>query len=139
LEETPVGQFGRMTVGDESAPRATDPRPADTDSRTRTHLANERTFLAWLRTGLSLMAVGIAAAGFLPPDLVPGFRYVSLIAVFLVVSGTVLVLFGGFRYVKTSRQIEIGTYEPAVRATTAIAFLIALLGIAAVPLILLLR
>ena len=47
-------------------------QPADHDSRARTHLANERTFLAWLRPGLSLVAVGLAAAGFLPVDLVWG-------------------------------------------------------------------
>ncbi len=68
---------------------------ADPDSRARTHLANERTFLAWLRTGLSLMAVGLAAARFLPVDLIPGFPYVRSFAAMLVLSGTVMVLYRG--------------------------------------------
>src|SRR5918995_462342 len=78
---------------------------ADRDSRARTHLANERTFLAWLRTGLSLVAVGLAAAGFLPVDLVPGFPYVRSFAALLVLSGTVMVLHGASRYMRAHQQI----------------------------------
>ncbi|HEX2281739.1 MAG TPA: DUF202 domain-containing protein, partial [Thermomicrobiales bacterium] len=84
----------------------------DMDSRARTHLANERTFLAWLRTGLSLVAVGLAAAGFLPVDLVPGFPYVRSFSGLLVLCGTVMVLYGARRYVKSYQQIESGLYHP---------------------------
>ena len=115
------------------------PRPADPDSRARTHLANERTFLAWLRTGLSLVAVGMAAASFLPIDLVPGFPYVTSFAVLLVVSGTVMVVYGANRYVKAYRQIETGSYEPAVTAIVTTASIVGVLGIMAIPLVLLLR
>ena len=113
--------------------------PADPDSRARTHLANERTFLAWLRTGLSLVAVGIAAASFLPVDLVPGFPYVTTFSALLVLSGTVLVLYGANRYVKAYWQIETGSYDPTVTAIVIIAAVIGILGILAVPLVLLLR
>jgi putative membrane protein len=85
----------------------------DMDSRARTHLANERTFLAWLRTGLSLVAVGLAAAGFLPVDLVPGFPYVRSFSGLLVLCGTMMVLYGARRYVKFWQQIETGSYDPA--------------------------
>lgn len=115
------------------------PRSADPDSRARTHLANERTFLAWLRTGLSLVALGIAAAGFLPIDLVPGFPYVRLFSGLLVLSGTIMVLYGANRYVKAYRTIEMGSYDPMVRAIVTIAAIIGVLGIMAIPLILLLR
>lgn len=115
------------------------PRSADPDTRARTHLANERTFLAWLRTGLSLVAVGIAAARFLPIDLVPGIPYVRLFSVLLVLSGTTMVLYGANRYVTAYRQIETGSYDPAVRAIVTIAVTISVLGIMAIPLILLLR
>ncbi len=114
-------------------------RPADPDSRARTHLANERTFLAWLRTGLSLMAVGIVAAGFLPPDLIPGLRYVTMFAMVVVISGTVMVVYGARRYVTAYREIETGSYEPAVAAIAVISVLIGVLGIMALPLLLLLR
>ena len=117
-----------------------EPRLAvDRDSRARTHLANERTFLAWLRTGLSLMAVGLAAAGFLPDDLVPGFPYVRSFAALLVMSGTMMVVYGASRYVRASRQIETGSYDPAGTAIVTIAAIISLLGVLAIPLVLLLR
>ena len=112
---------------------------ADPDSRARTHLANERTFLAWLRTGLSLMAVGLAAARFLPVDLIPGFPYVRSFAAMLVLSGTVMVLFGANRYTRAYQQIETGSYDPASTAIVTIAAIIGLLGILAIPLVLLLR
>jgi putative membrane protein len=112
---------------------------ADRDSRARTHLANERTFLAWLRTGLSLMAAGLAAAGFLPVDLVPGFPYVRAFSALLVLSGTVMVGYGASRYSKAYRQIETGAYDPAGTAVVTIAAIIGFLGILAIPLVLLLR
>ena len=114
-------------------------RPADPDSRARTHLANERTFLAWLRTGLSLVAVGLAAAGFLPFDLVPGIPYVRAFSALLVLSGTAITLFGATRYVKAARQIEIGSYDPAATPIVTIALIIGVLGTLAIPLVLLLR
>ncbi len=117
-----------------------EPRLAvDRDSRARTHLANERTFLAWLRTGLSLTAVGLAAAGFLPIDLVPGFPYVRSFSALLVLSGTLMVVYGASRYVRAYKQIETGAYDPAGTAVVTIAALIAFLGILAIPLVLLLR
>jgi putative membrane protein len=111
----------------------------DRDSRARTHLANERTFLAWLRTGLSLMAVGLAVAGFLPVDLVPGFPYVRSFSVLLVLSGIMMVLYGASRYVKAYQQIETGAYDPAGTAIITIAAMVGILGILAIPLVLLLR
>jgi len=114
-------------------------RPADPDSRARTHLANERTFLAWLRTGLSLMAVGMATAGFLPIDLVPGFPYVTTFSALLVLSGATMVVYGAHRFVTANRQIETGSYYPEVTAIMAIAAIVGVLGIMAIPLVLLLR
>lgn len=114
-------------------------RPADPDSRARTHLANERTFLAWLRTGLSLVAVGLAAAGFLPVNLVPGFPYVTTFSALLVLSGTVMALYGAARYVKASREIEKGSYDPAILAIVITALVISVLGLLGIPLVLLLR
>jgi putative membrane protein len=125
------------TALDPTAALAT--RPADADSRARTHLANERTFLAWLRTGLSLVAVGMAVAGFLPVDLVPGIRYVTLFAAFLVVFGTVMVVYGANRYVSAYRQIETGSYRPAISPIVAFAVAVGILGLMAIPVVFLLR
>jgi len=85
------------------------------------------------------MAVGLAAAGFLPVDLVPGFPYVRSFAAVLVLSGTVMVLYGAKRYMRACRLIETGSYDPAGTAIMTIAVIIGLLGILAIPLVLLLR
>jgi putative membrane protein len=115
------------------------PGRADADSRARTHLANERTFLAWLRTGLSLLAVGMAAARFLPLDLVPGVPYVTLFSILLVLSGTAMVIFGANRYITANREIEAGALAPAIAPIVVIALFVAVLGIMALPLVFLLR
>ena len=114
-------------------------RLADPDSRARTHLANERTFLAWLRTGLSLVAVGMAAAGFLPADLVPEFPYVRVFSILLILSVTTMTLYGANRYVRASRQIESGSYDPTITPIVITAATIGVLGILAIPVVLLLR
>ena len=133
IEIEPASGHQLVHPGDE-------PRLAvDRDSRARTHLANERTFLAWLRTGLSLMAVGLAAARFLPVDLVPGFPYVRAFSVLLVLSGTALVIYGASRYLRANRQIETGAYAPTGTAIITTAAILAFLGILAIPLVLLLR
>jgi putative membrane protein len=115
------------------------PANADPDSRARTHLANERTFLAWLRTGLSLVAVGLAAAHFLPEDLVPGFPVVTFASLTLVLLGTSMVLFGAARYVKAHREIETGSYASEVWPIVAVAIVIAVLAVLSLPLVILMR
>jgi putative membrane protein len=112
---------------------------ADADSRARTHLANERTFLAWLRTGLSLVAVGMAAARFLPLDLVPGIPYVTLFSILLVIGGTAMVVFGAGRYVAANREIEAGVYAPAITPIVTVALVVAVLGLMTLPIVFLLR
>jgi putative membrane protein len=115
------------------------PGRADADSRARTHLANERTFLAWLRTGLSLVAVGMAAARFLPLDLIPGIPYVTFFAILLVISGTAMVIFGANRYMAANREIEASAFAPAIAPIVVIALIVAVLGVMALPLVFLLR
>jgi putative membrane protein len=115
------------------------PRVGDADSRARTHLANVRTFLAWLRTGLSLIAVGLAAARFLPIDLLPGFPLVRVLAVLLVGAGTLTNVYGAYSYVQGSRQIDQGAYQPVVVPIVVIGVMVAILGLLAIPLVVLLR
>lgn len=112
---------------------------ADPDSRARTHLANERTFLAWLRTGLSLVAVGLAAAGLLPEHIVPGLPIVTLTSLVLILLGTALVLLGATRYVRAHRQIENASYLPTVWPMIAVALVLAIFAVLAMPLVILLR
>jgi putative membrane protein len=112
---------------------------ADADSRARTHLANERTFLAWLRTGLSLVAVGLAAARFLPLDLVPGTRFVTAFALLLVLAGTLSVVFGAARYVRAYQQIMRASYDPAPWPILVVTAIVTILGVLALVLVVLLR
>jgi putative membrane protein len=111
----------------------------DPDSRARTHLANERTFLAWLRTGLSLVALGLGSAQFLQQDLVPGMPVTALFAAFLVTSGVVMTAFAAVHYAHGRAGIDAGAFRPAGRAVVVGTALVAIAGIAALALVLLLR
>jgi putative membrane protein len=122
-----------------SAPDALQRRIGDVDSRARTHLANERTFLAWLRTGMSLVAVGLAAASFIPIDLIPDFPLVRTFAILLVLSGTGMVVYGGIRFRQTYRAIEGESYGPSTLPILAVAVIIGVLGLMAIPMVVLLR
>ena len=50
-----------------------------------------------------------------------------------------MVLYGANRYTRANQQIETGSYDPAGTAIVTIAAIISLLGILAIPLVLLLR
>ena len=107
----------------------------DLDSRARTLLANERTFLAWLRTGLSLVAAGLAVASFLPAGVFPGFPYVRIYSVLLVLSGTLLVLLGGVRARRAALRIEEGATVSSPVGLWVVAVIAGILCAMAVPLI----
>ncbi len=109
------------------------------DNRIRTHLANERTFLAWLRTGLSLVAVGIGAASFLPLDIIPGIPYVRLLSISLVLAGVATIVLGVSRFYAVSAQIETGRVISPRAQILGIAIFVAVLGILAIPLAILVR
>lgn len=128
-----------MAVEPAAKMASTGPVVADPDSRARTHLANERTFLAWLRTGLSLIAVGLAAANFLPENLVPGFPIVTIVALILVLLGTSMVMFGAVRYVLAHRQIECGAYVPEVWPIVMVAIVVSALALLSLPLVIVMR
>ena len=116
-----------------------DDRPADPDSRARTHLANERTFLAWLRTALSLIALGLAAAHFLQRDLVPGVPVTAIFAALLVGSGVVMSVAAGVHYARSRDQIDAGSFRAPSRVVVAAVGLVALAGLVALGLVVLLR
>lgn len=114
-------------------------RSVDPDSRARTHLANERTFLAWVRTGLSLIALGLVAAQFLQPDLLPGFPISTVFAVLLIVGGVALVVVGTVHYTESRAAIDAGSFTPLSRAVVVTAAVIGVAGLFTLVLVLLLR
>lgn len=104
---------------------------ADPDSRARTHLANERTFLAWFRTGITLVALGLAAAQFLPRDQGNGLPLVRGLATIMIGTGAFTVVVGAVRYVSGRARIDELAFRPAEHSVTvasAVALVIALLG-----------
>ena len=111
---------------------------ADADSRARTHLANERTFLAWLRTGLSLIALGLVGAQYLERNRLPGVPVITGFGALLVLSGVVMTAAAGLHYVRSRDRIEAGTYEPNARVVVVAVALVAVAGLIALGIVLLL-
>ncbi|MFA5974007.1 MAG: DUF202 domain-containing protein [Lentimicrobiaceae bacterium] len=94
----------------------------------RVHMANERTFLAWIRTSIGIMAFGFVVEKFalfikqmslvlgkanIGNALPPSHGYSSIVGIFLVGLGTLLVLLAFVRYKKVERQIDADTYQPS--------------------------
>jgi len=95
-------------------------------SNRRVHMANERTFLAWIRTSIGIMAFGfvveksalfmkqmaiILGKSTIENIIPPSHGYSSIIGIFLVGLGTLLVLLAFIRYKKFERQIDTDTFQ----------------------------
>ncbi len=109
------------------------------DASRRTHLANERTYLAWWRSGLAAIALAVAIGAVLP-QLSDGDSDTGLVGVGVGfgVLGVAVVIYGAVRERVVARALAAGGYEPLpARATVALAAAAALLGIAAVVVVLL--
>lgn len=91
------------------------------------HAANERTYLSWLRTGLAIVAFGFLVQKLtVPGESVPASGSAAIdsaigetLSVFgrydgiaLIGIGTLILLLGGVRFVRTARDID----NPAPRA-----------------------
>lgn len=107
------------------------------DSRARTHLANERTFLAWFRTAITLIALGLAAAQFLTPDLIPGVPIVHLLSIVIVAAGIGMLVIGRRRYTRSRERIDQGRLEPAASSVDFSVALFTLVGLLAIAFIIL--
>jgi putative membrane protein len=94
----------------------------------RVHMANERTFLAWIRTSIGIMAFGFVVEKFalfmkqmsiilgkstFENTMPPSHGYSSIMGIFLVGLGTLLVLLAFVRYKKVERQIDSDTFQPS--------------------------
>lgn len=117
-------------------------------NRTRDHLANERTFLAWIRTALGLIGLGFvlarmglflrqlaAVGGEIDHHRIPvGGEFMATGILFLV-AGTVLCTWSAWLYHRVRRAIDADDYEPATRAISVVAALIAIGGLAIVAMV----
>lgn len=110
----------------------------------RVHMANERTFLAWIRTSIGIMAFGFVVEKFalfikqmslvLVKDnignaLPPSHGYSSIVGIFLVGLGTLLVLLAFVRYKKVERQIDSDTFQPSSILDILLTVLVLAVGI----------
>jgi putative membrane protein len=89
-------------------------------------MANERTLLAWIRTSIGIMAFGfvveksalfmkqmsiILAESTIENSMPPSHEYSSIVGIFLVGLGTLLVLLAFIRYKKVERQIDSDSFK----------------------------
>lgn len=112
---------------------------ADRPAWILTYLANERTFLGWYRTAAAFIALGLAAARFLPGALSPGVPLDRAIAILLVASGTLIGIIGSARYLRTFHQLQKREYEPTKFFIEVLVGFIALIGVVSILFIVLLQ
>ena len=91
------------------------------------HMANERTFLAWIRTSIGIMAFGFVVEKFalftkqmslflgestIEASKLHFHSYSSVLGIFLVGLGTLLVMLAYIRYKKVAKQIDEDIWQP---------------------------
>ena len=108
------------------------------------HAANERTFLAWVRTSIAVTAFGFLVERFdlflslagttaLDRHITVGRPEFGRVAgLVLIVSGVVMVVLAGLRFIKTAKEIDDARIVPGTgsRLDIALTALLALLGVA---------
>lgn len=101
---------------------------ADREVAVRDHLANERTLLAWQRTALALVGIGFLIERFAldPTGSVDGG---SILGAVLILCGAVVAVVGAYRFVRTEREIDTGSYRPALLAHLVLAAVIAIAAV----------
>ena len=112
---------------DDSPPPA-DAR-SDREAAVRDHLANERTLLAWQRTALAMIGIGFLVARF-AFDPAAGELAGALLGTVLMLGGAGVAVVGAYRFVRTEREIDSGTYRPAVLAHLVLSATVAVAAVA---------
>jgi putative membrane protein len=101
----------------------------------RDHLANERTLLAWIRTSITVVGLG-----FLVDRLAVEGRASTLETwggITLVLFGAVLAGVGGYSYLRAERELNAGSYRPAVGLNVLLVGLVALVAVGVAVLLIL--
>jgi putative membrane protein len=110
-------------------PSGTRETPTARPDAVRDHLANERTLLAWQRTALALVGIGFLIERFALDPIGTADRGALLGAV-LILCGAGVAIVGAYRFLRTERQIDSGSYRPAVAAHLVLAMVIAIAAVA---------
>jgi putative membrane protein len=100
--------------GQDAAEQPTDRRDLP-EAAVRDHLANERTLLAWQRTALGVIAIGFLVDRF---ALEGGGTTLtgSVLGIAMVLLGAAVSVVGAYRFMRTEREIDTHTYQPALLA-----------------------
>ena len=109
-----------MSTADQTPPPSPPPEGA-----VRDHLANERTLLAWQRTALALIGIGFLVDRFALDPAGPTIVG-SVLGVVLVLGGAGVAVVGAYRFLRTEREIDTGSYRPAVLAHLVLAAVVVL-------------
>jgi putative membrane protein len=112
----------------DDAPPPADAR-SDREAAVRDHLANERTLLAWQRTALAMIGIGFLVARF-AFDPAAGELAGALLGTVLMLGGAGVAVVGAYRFVRTEREIDSGTYRPAVLAHLVLSATVAVAAVA---------
>jgi putative membrane protein len=88
----------------------------------RDYLANERTLLAWIRTSIGIMAFGFVVVKFSlfvkqismllgKNSTIPQHGYSSLIGIFLVAVGAIILILSYVKYKRTEKQLSNESFQ----------------------------
>lgn len=97
---------------------------ASNKQNAREHLANERTLLAWIRTSIGIMAFGFVVVKFSlfvkqisfllgKNSTIPQHGYSSLIGIFLVAIGAIILVLSFLKYKRTEKQLSSESFQPS--------------------------
>jgi inner membrane protein YidH len=78
----------------------------------RDYLANERTLLSWIRTALTVIGLGFVVDRLAAPGQSGDLE--TYVGIGMILFGAFLAVAGGYSYLKSRRELETGTFRPAV-------------------------
>lgn len=94
----------------------------------RDHLANERTLLAWIRTALTLIGIGFIVDRLAVESERGGLT--AWVGIVLVLVGALVAVAGAYSYLRARRELQTGTFRPAVGLHVTIVGIVVIGGVA---------
>lgn len=106
----------------------------------RDHLANERTLLAWVRTSIGIMAFGFVVVKFSlfvkqislllgKNSSIPQHGYSSIIGIFLVAVGAILLVLSYIKYKQTEKQLKNDSFQSSTTLVISVIIVILIINI----------
>ena len=106
----------------------------------REHLANERTLLAWIRTSIAIMAFGFVVVKFSlfirqitlllgKEAIIPQHGYSSVIGIFLVFIGAIVLALAYAKYYQTEKQLSNESFQPSSKLILSLTVIILIVSV----------